>query len=71
MSVEDFVTPQPTDAERSAATTLLRMIWGTHISRAVYVAAELGIADLLADGPLSSSELARRTGTHASRCTGS
>jgi Dimerisation domain len=65
MSVEDFVTPQPTDAERSAATTLLRMIWGTHISRAVYVAAELGIADLLADGPLSSSELARRTGTHA------
>ena len=42
MSVEDFVTPQPTDAERSAATTLLRMIWGTHISRAVYVAAEAG-----------------------------
>lgn len=65
MSVEDFVTPQPTDAERSAATTLLRMIWGTHISRAVYVAAELGIADLLADGPLSSGELARRTGAHA------
>jgi hypothetical protein len=65
MSVEDFVSPQPTDAERSAATTLLRMIWGTHISRAVYIAAELGIADLLADGPLSSGELARRTGTHA------
>jgi SAM-dependent methyltransferase len=65
MSVEDFVTPQPTDAERSAGITLLRMIWGTHISRAVYVAAELGIADLLADGPLDSNELARRTGTHA------
>ena len=64
MNVEDFVTPQPTAAERSAATTLLRMIWGTHISRAVYVAAELGIADLLADGPLHSTELARRTGTH-------
>lgn len=64
MSVEDSVTAQPTDAERSAATTLLRMIWGTHISRAVYVAAQLGIADLLADGPLSWSELARRTGTH-------
>jgi hypothetical protein len=65
MSVDDFVTPQPTDAERAAATTLLRMIWGTHISRAVFVAAELGIADLLADGPLSSGDLARRTGTHA------
>lgn len=64
MNVEDFVTPQPTDAERSAAITLLRMIWGTHISRAVYVVAELGIADLLADGPLRSRELARRTGAH-------
>ena len=64
MTVEDFVAAPPTDAQRDAATALLRMIWGTHISRAVYVAAELRIADLLADGPLSSNELARRTGTH-------
>jgi O-methyltransferase domain/Dimerisation domain len=64
MTVEDCVATSPTDAQRDAATALLRMIWGTHISRAVYVAAELGIADLLADGPLSSDELARRTGTH-------
>jgi hypothetical protein len=65
MNVVHDVAAQPTDDERAAATALLRMIWGTHISRSVYVAAELGIADLLADGPLSASELAERTGTHA------
>jgi hypothetical protein len=53
-----------TEAQRDAAPQLLRMIWGIHISRCVYVVAELGIADLLADGPLSSSELATATGTH-------
>ncbi len=53
-----------TDAARTAATTLLPLIWGTHISRSVYAAAELGIADLLADGPISSDDLALKTGTH-------
>jgi SAM-dependent methyltransferase len=56
--------PSPTEPERAAATTMLRMIWGIHSSRAVYVAAKLGIADLLADGPASAEELARATGTH-------
>jgi hypothetical protein len=64
MSVEDLLASAPTNEQRAAATALLRMIWGTHISRAVYVAAELGVADLLADGALSAGELARRTGTH-------
>jgi SAM-dependent methyltransferase len=53
-----------TESERAAAAAMLPLIWGTHISRAVYVAAELGIADLLADGPVSSAELARATRTH-------
>jgi SAM-dependent methyltransferase len=44
------------------ASRLLQMIWGTHISRAVYVAAELGIADLLADGPVDCADLAAATG---------
>jgi SAM-dependent methyltransferase len=56
--------PQPTEAERAAAAAMLPMIWGTHISRAIYVAAELGIADLLADGPVSSADLARATRTN-------
>jgi O-methyltransferase domain/Dimerisation domain len=44
---------------------LFRMVTGYYVSRAVYVAARLGIADLLADGPRSHDELARTTGTHA------
>jgi hypothetical protein len=53
-----------TPAERAAAARLLPMIWGIHISRCVYAVAELDIADLLADGPQSSQELATATGTH-------
>jgi hypothetical protein len=50
---------QPTESESTDAAKLLRLIWGIHISRAVYAAAELGIADLLAKGPVSMEELAR------------
>jgi len=38
---------------------------GTSISRAVAMAADLRIADLLANGPLGSDELAAATSTHA------
>ena len=55
---------EPTEQERVAAATVLRMIQGTLISRAVYVVAELGIADLLASGPMTSDELARATQTN-------
>jgi hypothetical protein len=41
---------------------LLEMIIGSWISRAVYVAAKLRIADLLADGPRSAEELATTAG---------
>ena len=41
------------------------MIQGLHISRAVYVAAKLGISDLLADGPRPAAELAQLTKAHA------
>jgi SAM-dependent methyltransferase len=40
------------------------MIWGVHISRAVYVAAELGVADLLAGGPMTAAQLAQATRAH-------
>jgi len=40
------------------------MIWGVHISRAVYVAAELGVADLLAGGPMTAAQLAQATRVH-------
>jgi hypothetical protein len=59
-------TPPNTAIDVQAATAaVLRMIQGLHISRAVYVAARLGIADLLADGPRVSAELAQLTKAHA------
>jgi hypothetical protein len=39
-------------------------IGGIYISRAVYVAAELGIADILAGGPMTAAQLSRATRTH-------
>jgi O-methyltransferase domain len=54
---------QATEAERLSAASLLRLIWGIHISRCVYAVAQLGIADLLADGPASPKQLAQRTGS--------
>ena len=51
-------------AERAAAGKLLPMIWGIHVSRCVYAAAELGIADRLATGPQRSQDLADATGAH-------
>ena len=50
--------------QRAAAAEVLRMISGIHISRAVYVAAELGIADHLAGGPMTVGQLARATQAH-------
>lgn len=44
---------------------IARMITGSWISQSIYVAAKLGIADRLGDGPRSAEELAQATGTHA------
>ena len=54
-------TIEPTEQERAAAAELLRMIWGLHISRAVCLAAELGVADLLTKGEQTAAELAAAT----------
>ena len=48
---------------------LFQMVTGYYISRAIYVAATLGIADLLAHGSQPSSALAKATGTHAESLT--
>ncbi|MFJ8107274.1 methyltransferase [Streptomyces sp. NPDC096132] len=44
---------------------LLLLTDGKRISRVLHVVAELDIAGLLADGPLTVADLAERTGTHA------
>jgi len=44
---------------------LLKQMTGGWITQAIYVASELGIADLLAEGPRTADELAQRTKTHS------
>ncbi|MFQ5700793.1 MAG: methyltransferase [Acidobacteriota bacterium] len=44
---------------------LIQMATGYWVSRIVFVAAKLGLADLLADEPRSAADLAGPTGTHA------
>ncbi len=51
---------QPNPAEQ-----LLQMVTGKWVSRAIGVAAELGLADQLAAGPATAADLAPRVGAHA------
>jgi len=53
-----------TDAESTSAV-LMRLINGYQASQAIHVAAALGIADELAEGPRAVDDLASVTATHA------
>ena len=44
---------------------LMQFILGKWISKPIYVAAELGIADMLSDGPESIETLAKKSESHA------
>lgn len=44
---------------------MLQLITGFWVSRAIYVAAKLGLADLVKDSPKTADELARLTGMHS------
>lgn len=44
---------------------LYSLMSGYRVSQAIYVAAKIGIADLMEEGPRGSDELAQETGTHA------
>jgi hypothetical protein len=52
-------------SELPGRDALLRMTNGFQVSQAIHVAATLGIADLLADGPRGADELAEAAGAHA------
>ncbi|TCZ54567.1 methyltransferase [Roseicella aquatilis] len=56
------MTGHPHDA---AAAEVLRLGTAYQASRALHVAARLGLADLLGDGPRSAEELAAAAGVHA------
>jgi len=49
---------------QSTKQELNQMICGYWISQAIYVAAEIGVADLLAGGPQTVRELSAKTNTH-------
>ena len=51
--------------ELAPPAQLMNFIVGKWISKPIYVAAELGIADLLARGPKSIEALAQKSGSHA------
>ncbi len=51
--------------QTQAPAQMLQIITNFWTTRAVYVIAKLGIADLLKSGPKSAQELAESTGTHA------
>jgi hypothetical protein len=54
------MTPQP----QSGQEYLSRLITGYFASQVIYVAARLGLADLLVEGPRSVDDLAQATATH-------
>jgi SAM-dependent methyltransferase len=56
-------SPQTTNA-MPPAVALRHLLYGYRISQAIYVAAKLGIADVLKDGPKGSDELATAVGAH-------
>jgi hypothetical protein len=55
----------PAPRRLTPAGRLLEMIALRHVPQALHVVSVLGIADVLADGPKSSDELAQVTGSHA------
>ncbi|EHR62322.1 methyltransferase [Saccharomonospora cyanea] len=54
-------TAAPTPDEHAR---LLDMVIGGATAQAVYVAAKLGIADVLAEGPATAEDIAKRVGSH-------
>src|SRR6516162_8443819 len=56
--------PQHAETPESLAPRLLALLNSHWITQTLYVAAELGLPDLLASGPQSSASLAQATGVH-------
>ncbi len=59
------MTTTEAEVTRTPAQTMIDLLTGFWVSRALYVAARLGLADLVGEQPMPVAELARRTGTHA------
>jgi hypothetical protein len=57
------MSAMPAVRDLSAAYSLVDLIQGSVITQAISVAATLGIADVLSDGPLPAEEIAKRVGS--------
>lgn len=53
------------DVNGQAVLKMIEMMSGFWVSRVIYIAAKLGLADELKDGPKGAAELAESTNTHA------
>jgi len=58
------MSEQQPDTERSAGEIVRRLVMGFRTTQLVHVAAKLGIADALEDGPQPVSALAAAVGAH-------
>jgi len=65
MSREEMPTEWTEKEELPADVAFIRMATGLWVSKAIYVAARLGIADLLGSGPKTVEQLAAEAGAHA------
>lgn len=54
----------PVESNASAAAKLREIVYGQRVATMLGVVAELGVADLLKEGPKSAEDLARATKTH-------
>jgi Dimerisation domain len=63
--MRDSVPAGDSPSPASATATLERLLQGAVVTQALYVTAKLGLADLLADGPKSSADLALAARAHA------
>jgi hypothetical protein len=61
---KEYTVDMPGQLNEKPAATLFRLVNGYQVSQAIHVAATLGIADLLHDGPRSAEDLAAATNTH-------
>jgi SAM-dependent methyltransferase len=64
MTVDTLAQPTPETMAPPPAAVLLQMMDGIKVTQLIHVAAKLGLADLLRDGPRGSDDLAAAVGAH-------
>src|SRR5215216_2446099 len=64
VTTDDFAPAPDQMPPMPPAAVLMQMMDGIKVTQLIHVAAKLGIADLLCDGPKNSQELAAAAGVH-------